>query len=74
MCDVCKKEGRDWRFANGNKKLQKATLYKVYVGQTASVNICHVHSVELFQVGERRFLQNHLLLAKDLALTKGGMA
>lgn len=67
MCDVCKAEGIDWRFANGNRKLQKATLYKVFVGRVASVNVCHIHGIELFRLGERRFLQNHLPFAMSLA-------
>jgi hypothetical protein len=71
MCDVCNTEGVDWRFANGDKKLQKAAFYKVYVGQVASVSICHIHGIELFSLGERRFLQNHLPMAMKMASEKG---
>jgi hypothetical protein len=70
MCDVCGSEGIDWRFSSGDKKLEKAYLYKVYVGQVAILKICHIHSIELFTKGERRFLRNHLPFAMSIAENK----
>ena len=74
MCDVCVTEGIDWKFKTGNKRLQKAKLYKVYVNQVATVNVCHIHSIELFNIGERRFLNNHLPLAMKMATEKSNFS
>ena len=70
MCDVCGSEGLDWRFSNGDRKLEKAYLYKVYVGQVATLKICHLHSIELFTKGEARFLRSHLTFAMNVAENK----
>lgn len=70
MCDVCEAEGVDWRFKNGNRGLQKVFLYKVYVGQVATFNICHIHGIELFRKGEAKFLQSHLAFARKVATEK----
>ncbi len=68
MCEVCKCEGVDYKFKNGpTKGLYKDVLYKVYKGQTANILLCHIHSIELFMVGESRFLKSHLVFARDLA-------
>lgn len=70
MCDVCECEGLDWKFSNGDKGLEKAYLYRVYLGQVASLKICYLHSLELFTMGETRFLRNHLSFAKSIAVNK----
>ncbi len=70
MCDVCGSEGLNWKFSSGDKKLEKVYLYKVYVGQVAALKICHLHGIELFTKGERRFLRNHLPLAMKIAGNK----
>lgn len=70
MCDVCGAEGLDYKFANGEKKLEKAYLYKVYVGQIAALKICRLHSIELFTKGETRFLKGHLPFAMSIASNK----
>lgn len=68
MCEVCKSEGSDYLFRNGNKKiLTTNNLYKVFKDTVAPIKLCHVHSIELFHVGERRFLREHLLFARGLA-------
>lgn len=67
MCDVCKAEGIDWNFSNGKKtKLNKAKLYRVYVGRTATVQLCHLHDIQLFVLGEQRFLKEHIALASNM--------
>lgn len=67
MCDVCKAEGRDWNFANGDKtRLANAKLYRVYVGRTAAIKLCHLHDIQLFVLGEQRFLKEHINLASNL--------
>lgn len=63
MCDVCREEGFDWKFHNGEKPLNNCRFYRVYRGQTAQVMLCHLHSIELFCIGESRFLERHPKLA-----------
>lgn len=68
MCEVCRAEGEDYLFRNGPKKILTANnLYKVFKNSVAPVNLCHVHSIELFHIGERRFLREHIDFARGLA-------
>lgn len=68
MCEVCKTEGKDYLFVNGPKKyLYTNTLYKVFKQSVASVKLCYVHNIELFMIGESRFLKEHLPFARKLA-------
>ncbi|GAB4018513.1 MAG: hypothetical protein Fur0010_19770 [Bdellovibrio sp.] len=68
MCDVCQLEGIDPEFRNGNKVPKYfAKLYRVYQGKIANIRMCHLHAIELFCIGESRFLQNHISLATDLS-------
>lgn len=72
MCDVCKAEGIDWEFVNGKKtNLRNAKLYRVYMGRVANVKLCHLHDVQLFVLGEQRFLKEHIGLAKTLSAKSG---
>ncbi|MBT7608466.1 MAG: hypothetical protein HN576_01840 [Bacteriovoracaceae bacterium] len=72
MCDVCTSESIDWKFVNGETKsaLHQVKLFRVYKDKIASIKLCHLHGIELFVLGETRFLQNHLNLARDLAVSK----
>lgn len=68
MCEVCRAEGEDYLFKNGAKKmLSISNLYKVFKNAVAPVKLCRVHTIELFHLGERRFLQEHLSFARALA-------
>ncbi|RPJ72497.1 MAG: hypothetical protein EHM20_13680 [Alphaproteobacteria bacterium] len=68
MCEVCKSEGDDYRFRNGPKTmLATSNLYKVFKNAVAPIKLCHVHTIELFHIGERRFLREHLTFARGLA-------
>ncbi len=68
MCEICKSEGKDYKFLNGPKSfLVTQQLYKVYRNSVASVRLCYVHSIELFMLGEKRFLREHLMYARVLA-------
>jgi hypothetical protein len=68
MCEVCKAEGLDSKFKNGDKNLSnKNALYKVFKNTVANIRLCHIHSIELFMMGESRFLKDHLTFARDLA-------
>ncbi len=68
MCDVCKTEGLNPADRNGEKAHRMSVkLYRVYQSKVASVNLCYLHTIELFKIGERRFLGVHLSLARELA-------
>lgn len=68
MCDVCQLEGIDPKFSNGEKATSSsAKLFRVYHGKIANVRMCHLHAIELFCIGENRFLANHIELASDLS-------
>ncbi len=68
MCEVCRAEGLDPKFRNGNRPTAvKNILYKVYRESVANIRLCHIHSIELFMLGEKRFLREHLQFARDLA-------
>jgi hypothetical protein len=68
MCEICKSEGKDSSFLNGKKtQIMTQQLYKVYRNSVAPVRLCYIHSIELFMVGETRFLREHLSFARALA-------
>lgn len=68
MCEVCRAEGVDYLFKNGPKKfLTNNNLYKVFKNAVAPIKLCYVHTIELFHLGERRFLREHLIFARSLA-------
>lgn len=70
MCDVCKAEGHNFLFRNGPNKRYITTgfLYKVFKDSVAPIRLCYVHSIELFHIGERRFLHAHIIFARRLAM------
>lgn len=68
MCEICKSEGKDYRYLNGAKDfLTTQQLYKVYKNSVAPVRLCYLHGIELFMIGETRFLREHLMFARALA-------
>lgn len=68
MCEVCQSEGKDYRFLNGTKSyLYTDHFYKVYKNAVAPVKLCYIHSIDLFMLGEKRFLKEHLSFARKLA-------
>lgn len=68
MCEICKTEGSDYLFKNGAKNfLVTNNFYKVFKNSVAPIKLCYVHSIELFHIGERRFLREHLTFARGLA-------
>lgn len=71
MCDVCNVEGKDWKFMNGRHgNLVRSRLYNIYEGKVAHLNLCLIHDIELFMLGENRFLEEHLGLARQLTSNK----
>jgi hypothetical protein len=68
MCEICKSEGQDYRFRNGTKTfVTTQLLYKVFRNSVAPVRLCYIHGIELFLLGEKRFLLEHLPFARNLA-------
>lgn len=68
MCEICKSEGIDYRFINGPQHvIVTHQLYKVFKNSTAPVKLCYIHGIELFMIGEKRFLKEHLSFARGLA-------
>lgn len=71
MCDVCNLEGNDWKFTNGKHgNLVRSRLYSIYEGKVAHLQLCLLHDIELFMLGESRFLKEHIGLAQQLAMDK----
>jgi len=60
MCDVCKVMGQDYKFLCGRKaRICRASLFQVLVGKVAELKLCYLHDIELFHLGERRFMMRH---------------
>ncbi|MCR9205123.1 MAG: hypothetical protein NXH75_11125 [Halobacteriovoraceae bacterium] len=72
MCDVCHEEEIDWKFRNGKRPLHNCRLYRVYQNRVANIKLCHIHAIELFCVGESRFLEFHPRLAIMLHTSSRG--
>jgi len=68
MCEICKVDGNNYLFRNGTKtKLTGNYLYKIFKDKVAPIRLCHIHSIELFHIGEKRFLMQHLNYARAIA-------
>lgn len=60
MCDVCRFEGKDYKQINFPKlKIIQRSLYTVFKQQTILLKLCYIHDIELFAIGEKRFMENH---------------
>ena len=71
MCQACVAKKRNWTFANGKQaKLHHHRLYRIYQGRTANVRLCRLCSIELFMLGENRFLVNNPALARQMAVER----
>ena len=70
MCDCCKSEGRDHKFLTGTGKVLQVRLFKVYMGKVAMIKLCKLCDIELFHIGESRFLRNHIQFTKELAINQ----
>jgi hypothetical protein len=67
MCDVCRNYQLNWKQLNGQKMyLEDKRLYTFYHRHRARLTLCHSHAVDLFHLGERRFLDRYRRLAQDL--------
>lgn len=68
MCDVCKSEKVDYVSKCGiGHSVNQRVLYRVFVGKPALINVCRLHDIELFQVGEKRFLEKNRPFLKALS-------
>ncbi|MFT6071073.1 MAG: hypothetical protein ACJAT2_002062 [Bacteriovoracaceae bacterium] len=66
MCDACRADGQNYVFKNKDSNLYKNRLYQVYRDGVAKITLCRIHDIELFRVGEHRFLQRNLVLANKM--------
>lgn len=67
MCDFCRAQKRDWRFINGkNAKLYKTKLFRVFKTGSVPVTLCYLCLIDLFCLGEKRFLCRSLPLLRSL--------
>ncbi len=65
MCDVCSMKGIDTKFVNGKDVGPTvAKFYRVFVGHVAVAQLCRLHDIQLFELGESRFLQYNIELAR----------
>ncbi len=72
MCDVCKAEGLDASFRNGERlRISASKLYRVFKGQTAVIKVCPLHDIQLFMLGEQKFLLENLGFLKHLNQNRG---
>lgn len=70
-CDVCRLYKLSDRHLNGAKVFYEyPRLYTYYQRHRARLTLCHYHSIDLFRMGERRFLESYLRLAEDLLRNK----
>ena len=68
MCEICINEGENYLFKNGiHEILVTNKLYRVFKDAVAPIKLCHLHSIELFRLGERRFMREHINFARSLA-------
>lgn len=60
MCDCCKAHEIDSVNMNGNDTTFACCIYNAFgYAKDISVSLCRVHSIELFQVGESRFISEY---------------
>ena len=71
MCDVCKAEGRDFRLSCGlHAVTREAKIYRAFVGKVITVKVCRICDIQLFKLGEMRFLQNNVQFSHHLVSTR----
>ena len=72
MCDVCKAENLDSQLMNGSRnRINASKLYRVFKGQVALVKTCPLHDIQLFMLGEQKFLLENLGFLKHLNKNRG---
>jgi hypothetical protein len=75
MCQACNANKKNWSFVNGKRdKIYHHKLYRVYQGKPANVSLCHLCSIDLFMLGENRFLMHNPALAIHMANQSGTFA
>lgn len=68
MCGVCRIKGENNHFKNGDQYAETATFYteRTDEGNPLQFFVCRLHSIELFKVGERRFLDKYAQLKQGI--------
>lgn len=67
MCDICKAENIDRHLRNGEKKnIYSGKLYRIFKDRLLTINLCYLHSIELFCKGEQAFLKKNIKYARSI--------
>ena len=61
MCGICRMNGENNHFKNGSGYAEPITLFseRTEEGNPLELLVCRLHSIELFKIGERRFLNKY---------------
>ena len=72
MCDLCRSQGDDYKFRNGNREeLYTRSLFNVFPGHLVKVKLCFLHDSDLFLMGEARFVNKYPKFISTLSARKG---
>lgn len=67
MCIVCTSQGVDRKFVNGARiGLFHHHIFGKSKNKKVNIQLCFIHSRELFMIGEKRFLEKYYLVAHAL--------
>jgi hypothetical protein len=71
MCDLCKYKKRDSGFSCGGVSPKSDTfnviLRNIFVKHYIVIGLCYIHDIELFKIGEKRFLKKYAHFAVHTA-------
>ncbi len=74
MCDICNAQGVDFRKWNGHRSaIISNRFYSTANSQVSSLNLCYLHDIELFSIGERRLIEKYPVLLRELGTSKEEM-
>lgn len=61
MCDICKLINSDPKYTNGARFVLRVNELLKYGSMVnlKKVNLCYLHDIEFFVIGERRFLERY---------------
>ncbi len=61
-CTICKHYGKK---TDDENSLERATIFDE-VGTPVTITLCRVHSVELFKMGQKKFMVSHYQILVDI--------
>ncbi len=70
MCDICNHLSLRSRKLNGDKPTNLIVrFYNVRYGRSVDGILCYYHNIELFKMGEPRFLTKHPYMLRNLGVS-----